>query len=259
MRKFQLLFAAFAAITFSSASAQDVTVDEIIDGYFENTGGVDAWKSLKGMKMMAKVNQGGMEIPLEIVQMADGRSYTKITFQGMELKQGVFDGETMWSTNFQSMKAEKADTETTENAKLDLNDFPDSFLDYKEKGYTAELMGTETIDGAETYKVKLTKEPRTIDGKEVEDVSFYYFDTESFVPLAVDREIKQGPQSGAIGRSTMSDYQEVDGLYFPFSLTQGVKDGPSQPLMIESIVVNPEVDDAAFAFPAEQASSTDGN
>ncbi|MEQ9468019.1 MAG: outer membrane lipoprotein-sorting protein [Ekhidna sp.] len=256
MRKFQLLFAAFAVITLSYASAQDVTVDEIIDGYFESTGGKDAWRNLKGMKISAKVNQGGMEIPLEIVQLADGKQYTKITFQGMEIKQGVFDGETMWSTNFQSMKAEKADTETTENSKLDMNDFPDSFLDYKDKGYTAELLGTETIDGAETYKVKLTKEPRMLDGKEVEDVSFYYFDAESFVPLAVDQEIKAGPQAGAIGRSTMSDYQEVEGLYFPFSMTQGIKDGPSQPLMIESIEVNPEIDAAAFAFPAEQASPT---
>ena len=252
MRKFTLLFTALAVLAMTSVQAQDVTVDEIIDGYFENTGGVDAWKAMTGMKMTAKVNQGGMEIPLEIVQLTDGRQYTKITFQGMTILQGVYDGETLWNTNFQSMKAEKSDTETTENMKLDANDFPDSFLDYKAKGYTAELMGTETIDGAETYKVKLTKEPRMLDGKEVEDVSFYYFESESFVPLAIDSEIKQGPSAGAVGRTTMSDYQEVDGLYFPFSMTQGVKDGPSQPIMIEAIELNPEVDDTIFAFPAQE-------
>ncbi|SNS71935.1 hypothetical protein SAMN05421640_0982 [Ekhidna lutea] len=251
MRKFQLLFAAIAVCAITSTQAQDVSVDEIIDGYFENTGGKDAWANLKGIKMTAKVNQGGMEIPLEIVQLADGRQYTQFTFQGMTLRQGVYDGETLWGTNFQSMKAEKSDAESTENMKLDANDFPDSFLNYKDKGYTAELLGTETIEGAETYKVKLTKEPRMMDGKEVEDVSFYYFDTEAFVPLAVDQEIKQGPQAGSIGRSTMSDYQEVDGLYFPFSLTQGVKDGPSQPLIIESIELNPEVSESTFAFPQE--------
>lgn len=257
MRKLQLLFTALAVFTITSANAQDVTVDEIINGYYENTGGLDAWKSIKGMKMQAKVNQGGMEIPLEIVQMADGRQYTKVTFQGMTIMQGVYDGEVLWSTNFQSMKAEKSDTETTQNKELDNNDFPDSFIDYKEKGYTAELMGTETVDGAETYKIKLTKEPRMLDGEEVEDVSFYYYETESFVLLAVEKEIKSGPQAGAIGRSTMSDYQEVDGLYFPFSLTQGLKDGPSQPLIIESIELNPEIDDALFAFP-EATETADG-
>lgn len=249
MKKINLLLAIVALLATSTIFAQDITVDEIIDGYFENTGGIDNWKAVKGVKMTAKLNQQGMEIPIEIVQMTNGSQYTKFSLQGNDFYQNVFDGETMWSINLQSLKAEKADAETTANAKLDMNDFPDSFLDYKSKGYKVELMGTESIDGADTYKVKLTKEPRMAEGKEVEDVSFYYFDKESFVPLAVDTEIKAGPQAGKIGRSTMSDYQEVDGLYFPFSMTQGVKDGPSQPINMETIELNPEVDASVFAFP----------
>ena len=152
-----------------NAFAQDITVDEIIDGYLENTGGKDAWSNVQGMKITAKVNQGGLEIPLEIVQLKDGRQYTKFSVQGNDFYQNVYDGETLWSINFQSLKAEKSDQESTENFKLNINDFPDSFLNYKEKGYTVELVGTETVEGTETYKVKLTKEPKTIDGKEVED------------------------------------------------------------------------------------------
>lgn len=137
---------------------QAQTADEIIENYFENTGGLDNWKNLEGIKMTAKVNQGGMEIPLEIYNLKDGRQMTKITFQGKEIKQGVFDGETLWSHNFMTMKAEKSDAEETSNFKLNTNDFPDSFIDYKEKGYTVELLGTETIDGTETFKIKLVKE-----------------------------------------------------------------------------------------------------
>jgi len=235
----------------SSALAQDVSVDEIVDGYLENTGGKDNWRALKGIKMTAKVNQGGMEIPLEIVTMADGRTYTKFSLQGTDIYQGVFDGETLWSINFQSMKAEKSDQEATDNFKLNLNDFPDSFLDYKEKGYTAELMGSETIDGAETYKVKLVKEPIMVNGEEKEDVTFYYFDKEAFIPIAQDTEMKEGPQAGMILRVTQSDYDEVNGLYFPFSMTRGVKDGPSQPIVMESIEVNPEIDESVFKYPGE--------
>jgi outer membrane lipoprotein-sorting protein len=192
-----------------------------------------------------------MEIPLEIVQLKDGRQMTKITFQGKEIMQGVFDGETLWSHNFMTMKAEKSDAEATENFKLNINDFPDSFLNYKEKGYTAELIGKETIDGAETFKIKLVKEPVTVDGAEQEDVSFYFFDTENFVPIAVQSEIRSGQGKGMTQEITMSDYQEVDGLYFPFSMTQGVKDGQSSPLTFESIELNPTVDETAFAFPEE--------
>ena len=205
------------------------------------------------MKMTAKVNQQGMEIPLEIYQMKDGRQMTVINFQGKEIKQGVFDGETLWSHNFMTMKAEKSDAEQTANFKLNTNDFPDSFIDYKEKGYTVELIGKETIDGAETFKIKLVKEPIMVDGNQEEDISFYFFDTENFVPIAVQQEIKSGPAKGQTSETTMSDYQEVDGMYFPFSMTQGVKDGQSQPITIETIELNPTVDSSAFTFPEEMA------
>jgi outer membrane lipoprotein-sorting protein len=230
-------------------TAKAQTADEIISNYLENTGGVENWKELEGIKIEAKLNQGGMEIPLNIIQTKDGKQMTTITFQGTTIKQGVFDGETLWNTNMATMKPEKAPAELTQVQKLEANDFPDSFIDYKEKGYTAELMGKETIEGAETYKIKLTKEPITLDGEEVENVTYYYFDTEAFVPVAQETEVKAGPQKGVMSQAKMSDYQEVDGFYFPFSMSQGVKDGPSQPIEIVSITLNPDVDDSEFAFP----------
>ncbi len=252
MKKLKLTLVALGLIFTSYTFAQDITPDEILENYFENTGGKEAWENLKGIKMIAKVNQGGMEIPLEIVSLADGRQYTKFEVQGTTFMQGVYDGETLWSTNFQSMKAEKADAESTSNQALDANDFPESLLNYKDKGYTLEMMGTETVEGTETYKLKLTREPRTVDGQKIEDVTYYYFDMDNFVPIVQEREIFEGPQKGAIGVYTMSDYDEVEGLYFPFSMTQGIKGAGSQPLMIESIEVNPEVNDSDFAFPAGQ-------
>jgi outer membrane lipoprotein-sorting protein len=227
------------------------TADEIIATYFENIGGMENFKNLEGIKMIAKVNQQGMEIPLEIIQLKDGKQMTIINFQGKQIMQGVYDGETLWSHNFMTMKAEKSDAETTQNFELNTNDFPDSFIDYKEKGYTVELMGNETIDGAETFKIKLVREPITVDGNKEEDVSYYFFDTENFVPIAVQSEVRSGPAKGMIQEVTMSDYQEIEGLYFPFSMTQGIKDGASSPLTIESIELNPVVDVATFAFPKE--------
>lgn len=248
MRKTQLtLLAIFAAFFIQ---AQDV--DEIINSYFENTGGYENWGKLQGIKTKATLSQGGgMEFPMEIVQMADGRQYTSFEVQGNKFKQGVYDGNTVWSTNFQSLQAEEADAETIANTKLDANDFPDELYDYKKKGYTVELLGTETMDGAEVYKIKLTKENKVFDGEEVEDVTFYYFDVDNMVPIAQEAEIKQGPQKGAIVVVKYSDYDEVDGFYFPFSLTQGIKGGPSQPFKIESIEINPEVDDSEFTFPGQ--------
>jgi len=248
--KFLKIVSVALIFSFSQLSMAQ-TADEIVSTYFENIGGADKIEAIQGIKMSAKVNQGGMEIPLEIIQLKDGKQMTVINFQGKEIKQGVFDGETLWSTNFMTQKAEKSDKETTDNMKLEINDFIDPFLNYKEKGYTLELLGKETIDGAETFKIKLTKEPVLVDGKEEENVSFYYFDTENFIPIVAHNEIKSGPYKGQMGESKMSDYQEVDGIYFPFSLTQGLKGQPGQAITLDKIELNPEVDSEAFKFPEE--------
>lgn len=247
-RKFIFSLIAMSFAVFVNAQ----TADEIIAKYFENTGGLAKWKTFEGTKMIAKVNQGGMEIPLEIIQLKDGRQATKINLQGKNIMQGVYDGKILWSHNFMNMKAEKSDAEATENFKLDIGEFPDPFLTYKERGLKVELLGKETIDGTETFKLKLTKKPIKVDGKETENVVFYYFDAENFVPLMSESEIKSGPQKGQIIQSKMSDYQDAGGIMMPFSLAQGVKGGQSQPLTITKIEVNPKVDAKLFAYPEGQ-------
>tara|TARA_B100000482_G_C12570841_1_gene283931 strand:- start:114 stop:878 length:765 start_codon:yes stop_codon:yes gene_type:complete len=234
-----------------SYSINAQTVDEIISNYFENTGGVENWEKIEGIKMNAKVNQGGMEIPIEIVQLKNGKMMTTINFQGQSIKQGVFDGEVLWSTNFMTQKAERSDEETTNMVKNEMNQFPDPFLNYKEKGFTAELMGTETVDGAETFKIKLTTTPNIIEGKEVPSISYYFFDNENFVPIQVQEEIMEGPGKGMISEVKMSDYQEAGGIYMPYSMTQGVKGQPGAPITMDSIEINPTIDDSEFAFPEE--------
>jgi len=202
-----------------SLKAQDV--DEIINNYFENTGGIDKWRSIEGIETHAKINQQGMEIPIIMIQLADGKQIMKFQLQGKELVQMAFDGEVAWGHNFMNMEPEKKDNETTENLKRSKGDFPDPFLDYKEKGYTAELMGKEEIEGTECFKIKLTKTPKLVDG----------------------------------------DYQEVDGMYFPFSISQGIKDKGSQAIMFDAIILNPQVDESIFKFPGTSATTeeSEGN
>jgi hypothetical protein len=251
MKRSKTLIIAIVATLFAHiGSAQ--TVDEIINKYFENTGGKAKWEALNGVKMTAKVNVQGMELPINIIQLKDGRQSTTYTFQGMEFREGVYDGTTLWGTNQMTMKAEKSDAETTENFKTTVGrDFPDPFLNYSAKGYKAELIGKETIDGAETFKIKLTKKPIKVDGKETESVSFYYFDAENFVPLVIENEIKSGPAKGAISQVKMSDYQDVNGFMFPFSMTQGAKGQPGgQAITLTTIEIDPKIDPALFVFPA---------
>lgn len=233
-------------IIFTSLPSVGQTADEIINAYFENTGGADNWSALKGVKMKATANTQGMEIPVEIYQLADGKQAVIINFQGQEITQFAFDGETMWSTNFQTMLPEKSNSEMSENMKKQAGDFPSPFLGYKSKGYSIERLENETIDGADTFKLKLTQKPIMIDGQEQPNVSYHYFDVDSYALIQTEAEIPQGPMKGQKSISTMSDYQEVDGLYFPFDMGMS-----GQSIKINSIELNPEVDNKVFIFPEE--------
>ena len=246
MKTLKLFFVAFlfSAVT-SSAFAQNA--DEIISKYITTIGGAEKLKSLKGIKMEMTTNGGGMEIPVEVVQLAGGKMYVKINIQGKEITQMASDGKTIWNTNFMTMKAEKADAETTANALLSNGDFPDALLDYKSKGYAAEFVGKETKEGTECFKVKFTKKPVTVNGVKMDDVSYYFFDTDNNLAIASETEIKQGPAKGQKSVSTMSDYQEVDGMYFPFAMNMGGQD-----MKIKKVTLNPTVLDTAFVMPVEK-------
>ncbi len=246
MKILKTLTIAFLLTAIVPVSAQ--TADEVINNYFENTGGKTNWENLKGIKMSATASAQGMEIPVEIYQTKDGKQLVKINFQGQEITQFAFDGENMWTTNFMTMQPEKSDAESTANMKKQSKDFPSPFLNYKDKGFTIEMIGKETKEGKETFKLKLTQSPIMVDGVEQPNVSYHYFDTETFVPIVSESEIAQGPMKGQMNISTMSDYQEVSGLYFPFALSMA-----GQGIQIKEIVLNPEIDMAMFAFPATAA------
>jgi len=257
MKTIKTLIIAFLIIAITPASAQ--TADEIINNYFENTGGIANWEKLTGIKTTGTINLGGMMLTFEEFKTANGLTLSKADLQGQTYYQDVFDGETLWATNQMTGAAEKSDSETTKNYKNDMNDFPDSFINYKDKGYTVELIGNEIVEGTDTFKIKLVKEPITVDGIEVEDVTFYYFDTENFVPIVTEKEFTSGPGKGMVLQIKYSDYEEVDGLYFPFSTNVGVIGQEREDtLTITEIILNPEIDMTMFAFPEVATPTEEG-
>jgi carbonic anhydrase len=68
-----------------TVAVQAQTVDEVLDKYFENTGGKEKWAALSTVKMNGKVKVQGMEIPMAIVQTAAGKQKITINFQGKEI------------------------------------------------------------------------------------------------------------------------------------------------------------------------------
>jgi outer membrane lipoprotein-sorting protein len=198
--------------------------------------------------MTGKGKQGGMDFPITSLQKAPNKMLQMITFQGKEIVVGAFDGAESWSTNFMTMKAEKAEAEDSQNAAQDM-DFPDPFLNYASKGYSVSLEGEETIEGVACHKIKLIKKPIKVDGKEEENSSFYFFDKDSGALIMSKSTMKKGQAKGMTIETYMSDYQEVDGVYFPFTMSQKVNGQEMFGLVMEKIEINPAIEDTQFSFP----------
>jgi Outer membrane lipoprotein-sorting protein len=246
------ILTAAIALMISVAGIGQETVTTILDKYFENIGGREAFRNLKGQEMTAVIEAQGMKIPTKVYVMADGKQLTRMEVMGMSLTQDAFDGETAWSTNFMTQKAEKSDAEQSENMKRAMGEYPSSLLDYEEKGFTVELMEDETVDGVDCYKLKVTKKPALMDGEEVENVEYFFMDKENFVPVQTKSTMHTGPGKGSVIITTYSDYQEVDGMYFPFSMSfKGEGDAEGQAIEFDTIVLNPVLEEGFFTFPVE--------
>jgi outer membrane lipoprotein-sorting protein len=239
----------FSVLFLSACGLNAQSVDEIIAKYYENTGGKEAWASIKSTRMTAKVKAQGLDLPAVMLQKAPNKQKVTISFQGLEIVQPAFDGKTGWQTNFMTMAAEKMEAEDNELMKQQSEDFPDAFLRYKEKGYSMALEGEESIEGTDCFKIKLTKKPVMIDGKEEDNIVYYYFEKENYVPILTKSVVPKGPGKGMTSETFFSDYQEVNGLLFPFTMEQKFSGQTQATINVEKIEINPDIDDKVFAFP----------
>lgn len=219
---------------------QGPNVDQILANYFANTGGLDKWKALTTTKMVGNMSMQGMEFPGTILAKTPNKQRVEVNVQGKQIVQ-AYDGETAWWINPfasgdepQKMPAEYAEEMTKQ-------EFESPFLNYKEKGNAVELLGKKTIEGAETFEVKLTKKNG--------DVEYHYFDTENFVTIMVKTPVNSGPMKGQESEMYFSDYQEVNGMMFPFFMESKMAGQTMQKITISAIEINGKYEDTLFAFP----------
>jgi hypothetical protein len=229
-----------------------LTADDIINNYIKNSGGYENWKKLKAVKRNGSVAVMGKTASYEAFH-SEKKMYTKFNYNGRDIKNNVFNGVTLWSINFETLMPEKnKNINDVKNAKNRLKELPNLFLDYKEKGFKAELMGKKSIEGSDAYLIKLTKKPFLINGNENKNISKYYFDAKTFLPIKMTEKFIFGNLRGKTFEFKMGNYKKVDRLHMPFSLIQTIIDMPEAApvtITLDLIKSNPSIDDSEFEFP----------
>ncbi|WP_247233480.1 outer membrane lipoprotein-sorting protein [Telluribacter sp. SYSU D00476] len=235
---FRALVVALIALVFTGASAQNV--DEIINKHVEAMGGAAKLSNLKSMKIDAAMQVMGMEIPTTttIVQQRGFRSETDI--QGTKVIQAL-DGTTGWTIN--PMTGQSTATPLPDemvkamSGQVDLT----GLYNYKAKGYKAELIGQETLEGAPVYLVKVTN------ANGVTLTNYISKDTYYIVRTLVKANVNgQDVET----KMSQSNFKKVDGITYPFSAEI---ESPAMPgaitMVVKSVQVNPKIDESIFAMP----------
>lgn len=231
---------ALVALVAVPASAQ--SVDEIIAKSFAAQGGLEKLKAVQSVRMTGRMVMGpGMEAPITIEIKRPRSMRVEISIQGMTIVQ-AYDGTAGWMINPMSGRTTPEPLPSEMLKMVDEQaDMDGPLMDYKAKGHTAELLGKETAEGTECWKVRLTEK----DG----DVSIFYIDTESF--LGVKQETKRSIRGSDVESETIvGNWKEVGGVLYPHSIDSGQKGAPArQKMTIETIETNVALDDARFTMP----------
>lgn len=216
------------------------SVDDLLTEYYEVIGGVDAWKEISSMKITGSAEQMGMNFPITVTSMPPNMQRVDVDVQGQKVVE-AFDGEVAWSVNpfmGSTEPVKKTEEEAAEAAK---QMFEDELIDWKEKGHTVTVEGTEEVDGVETIKVKMVK----ANGDEIA----YFFDPENYVPIMSRNYIAFGPMAGKAVDTYLSDYDEVDGLIVPFSIEQKMEGQTMMKMTAEKIEFNLPMEKEVFMMP----------
>ena len=221
------------------------TVDEIIAKNVQARGGLDKLHAIKSVRMTAQLSQGPFRASFVLLGKREDKVREETIIQGLAQVQ-AYDGHTGWQINpFMGRKdPELMSQDDTKPLILDA-DFEGPLVDYKEKGHKAELIGRDPVEGTDCYKIKLSLK----DG----DIRYYYLDANSFLEIKVET---QTTVRGAVHYSDtmLGDYEQVDGVYFPFSIETG-ETGSDQltRVTIDRIEPNVPLDDSQFSFPASKS------
>jgi outer membrane lipoprotein-sorting protein len=231
---------AVLAIAFASTSVAE-SVDEVLAKYYKARGGLDKIASVQTMRMTAKAFAQGMEAPVTIYMKRPNMMRTEFTVQGMTGIQ-AYDGTHGWMVMpFMGKKDPEQLSADDVKEVQEQADIDGPLVNYKEKGNTVELVGKESVEGTDAYKLKVTLK----DGS----VRYVYLDAEEYL------EIRTEGKRNARGRdiefvSSASDYKTVEGLMIPFAMEVAVKGTPQkQRLVIEKVELNVPLADSLFLMP----------
>ena len=217
---------------FSKPIPEGVTAQTVIGNYIKAIGGKENATTVKSTFTTANVSIQGVPVTLsaELKMMTPNKESMEMSAEGMGvIMKQKWNGETGYAEQ-QGMKKPMTEEEIAEK-KASNSLFPELYYDVSQTS----LESIVDIDGADNYKVKVTKNDKE---------SFRYYNVETGLLTRVEKtDSAQGQEMTSI--VDYGKYSPVNGVQFPYSLN--IKAGPQVISMnITNVKVNEGVVEADF-------------
>jgi hypothetical protein len=233
-----------AAIALFPFAARAQTVDEVIAKNIQAHGGLDKLKSVRSLRTSAKFSQGPLRAEFRQENKRADKVREEFIIQGLAQVQ-AYDGKTGWQISpFGGRKDPELLSQDDLKGLVVDADIDGPLVEYKEKGHKAELVGHDSMEGTDCFKIKLSMKNG--------DVRYYYLDADSFLELKLEI---QTTIRGALQESEMyyGDYEQVNGIFYPFAVEQAQKGSASRAqFSVEKIEQNVALEDAHFSMPVSK-------
>ena len=240
MRSLRLIL---AIVVLGPAAASAQTVDEIVARHVAARGGREALAEVRTLRMTGRATgTGGRQAIVRRELSRPGRLRTEFVFQGTT---GVYawDGTNGWCVSPLDGGFEPEPLPDEEAAlAAEQADFDGPLVDWKVKGHTVELVGTEPLSGSAAYRLKVTL-------KGSGDVRDVWLDAATGLLVRTMTTRKFRGRALAI-EAVFSDYRETGGVKFARAIEAGLRGRPDRlRIVVDSVELNPALDDARFRMP----------
>ncbi|HUJ60743.1 MAG TPA: hypothetical protein VLX92_19710 [Kofleriaceae bacterium] len=240
---------AIALLLSLTAPARADQLDDILARNLAARGGETKLHELKSMRITGHLIFGGdsFSVDTDYAQLSERPNKTRFeaTLQGLT-QIVAYDGQDGWTVSpFQGRKDAERSSADDARSVAQQAEFDGPLVDWRAKGHKIEYLGTENVDGTQAIKLRVTRK----DG----DIQYVYLDPDSALEIRITT-VHKVRGSEDITETDLGSYQQIGGVWFPFSMESGPPGGTKNlKLTILRAEPNVRVDESWFRMPKGNA------
>jgi hypothetical protein len=206
-----MIFGLFVMAIVFAQFAQAQTVDEVIEKNITAMGGKDKLATLNSCRMEGAMSVQGTDVSITVTKLHGVGTRNDISVMNTENYQIVTPTKGIMFMPVFGQSAPQDMPDDQVKALQNTLDLHGTFVNYKDKGIQVELLGKESTDGIECYKLKATFKNG--------NVTNYFIDTKT------DRLYKSTTKTMVNGEAveaftTFTNYKQTpDGYWFAYTTT----------------------------------------